>query len=192
MSRTLSTINIGASASVALISPNTAAGMGANGVLKVVNLPPWTPGKFIYVADKDGTADYFPFGISGNEPNSSTIIAGTIPWDLDYLNANSTIVGAQPSTFYGVINKRYGAMGFVAGGSPYTGGLVPTQIWYTVINEGGVNYYANLFSFSTYSQYISTNSLDVGTINTQNLNFVGGGSVTMRVVARVELSEVAW
>ena len=134
MSRTLSTINIGPNASVALISPNTAAGMGANGVLKVVNLPPWTPGKFIYVADKDGNADYFPFGISGKEPNSSTIISGAFTWDLNYLDANSNIVGAEPSTFSAVINKPFGAMGFVAGGSPYTmDGPIPTQVWYTVI-----------------------------------------------------------
>ena len=56
-------------------------------------------------------------------------------------------------------------MGFVAGGTAAT--TTATQIYYTVINEGG----------NQSVTYLSTSVIDAGTINTQNLNFVGSGSV---------------
>ena len=66
---TLTNVQVATNASVALITPLTGLS-----TLKVVSLPVWSPGKFVYVADSNGNAGTYPFGIGTTGP--STIIVG--------------------------------------------------------------------------------------------------------------------
>ena len=101
MSRT--GVTISESASVALVDPN--------GIDKTIILPTAATGKFIYVADATGKAQANPIFISTNGVGYSIVGAILGP-------------GGMP-----VINRNYGAMGFLANGNN----------WYTIISEGGID-----------------------------------------------------
>ena len=172
---TMSTTTIAATASVALISS-----MNVTNVIKQVNLPAWTPGKFIYVMDQNGGATASPFAIATG--SYSTIIVGTAA-TIIYQGGG----GGAASTFPAGINRNFGSMAFVAGGTT-TVSATPTQYWYCVVNEGGQDIFANITAsgyvstLSSYSVYISTTQIDAGIVKTGNLQLTGslslGGGVS--------------
>jgi len=177
---TMSTTTIAATASVALISS-----MNVTNVIKQVNLPAWTPGKFIYVMDQNGGATASPFAIATG--SYSTIIVGTAA-TIIYQGGG----GGAASTFPAGINRNFGSMAFVAGGTT-TVSATPTQYWYCVVNEGGQDIFANITAsgyvstLSSYSVYISTTQIDAGIVKTGNLQLTGslslGGGVSTTTIS---------
>ena len=138
MSRTV--VTIGESASAALIDTSS--------LLKTVLLPNATAGKFIYVADSNGNAQTNNIWISTNGVGLSVV--GSIMGP-----------GGMP-----VINRNYGAMGFLANGNN----------WYTIISEGGIDSFAQIFTSSITTSSFTSQNVSTTTIWAQTLNLAGGFS----------------
>ena len=137
-------VTIGDSASAALI--DTVTGTQP----KTVLLPTPSPGKFIYIADCNGSAEANTLWISTNGVGLSIKGAGYGP-------------GGMP-----MINRNYGAMAFLANGTN----------WYTIINEGGLDTFANVLTSSVFTSSLQSLTVSTTTIWAQTLNLAGGFSPT--------------
>ena len=103
---------------------------------KTVLLPTPSPGKFIYVADCNGSAQTNTIWISTNGVGLSITGAVFGP-------------GGMP-----MINRNYGAMAFLANGTN----------WYTIINEGGLDTFANVYTSSVFTSSIQSLTVSTTTI----------------------------
>jgi fibronectin-binding autotransporter adhesin len=119
-------------------------------VFKTVLLPTPTAGKFIYVADSNGFAQNSSIWISTNGTGLS--IVGSVMGP-----------GGMP-----VINRNYGAMAFLANGNN----------WYTIINEGGIDSFATIYTSSIITSSFTSQNVSTTTIWAQTLNLAGGFSPT--------------
>ena len=127
---------------------SSAALIDTSVVFKTVLLPTPTAGKFIYVADSNGSAQNSSIWISTNGTGLS--IVGSIMGP-----------GGMP-----VINRNYGAMAFLANGNN----------WYTIINEGGIDSFATIFTSSIVTSSFTSQNVSTTTIWAQTLNLAGGFS----------------
>jgi hypothetical protein len=117
---------------------------------KTVLLPTPSPGKFIYVSDCNGNAQNNTIWISTQGTGLSIVGAVFGP-------------GGMP-----MINRNYGAMAFLANGTN----------WYTIINEGGLDTFANVYTSSVFTSSITSLNVSTTTIWAQTLNLAGGFSPT--------------
>ena len=128
MSGTIASVTIANTASIALVSA-----VGGASTIKQVMLPQWAPGKFIYIADCNGSATTFPFAIVPNATDqSATVINGLNPIRI-------TASQSFASTFSAGINTARGSIGLVAGGVSGS-----SQSWFVVTNDSGQDTFTNL------------------------------------------------
>ena len=168
MSGTIASATIANTASIALVS--AAGGVSS---IKQVMLPQWAPGKFIYIADCNGSAGTNPFAIVPNSVDqSATVINGLNPIRI-------TASPLFASTFSAGINIARGSVALVAGGVSGS-----SQSWFVVNNNSGQNTFTNvstsvissaigfISSLSTASAYGNFNGTFTG--NGAGLTGVGG------------------